>query len=277
MILRTLVALTAVLLAACSGQRGQTQVMAQAQPAASEPANPPSPIQPVAAEQSPATPNDPGSGPATLPGEDAGAPTVAAAQPFGPPVSSAPPAPISDASVVAEPHAHRTIVLPPGTRIRVRLDQTLDTKYTRAGSTFQATLEEPIVEGDRVVVPRHTRFSGEVVASKRSGRFRGRAYLHVALRSFRLNGVKYRIATATDSRASGSHKKRNLALVGGGSATGAGIGAIAGGGAGALIGAGVGAAAGATTEFITGKKDVRLPAETPMVFSLRVPIQIKPA
>jgi hypothetical protein len=92
-----------------------------------------------------------------------------------------------------------------------------------------------------------------------------------------MNGVNYRVATGTDVRESRNHKRRNLALMGGGSASGAGIGAIAGGGAGALIGAGVGAAAGATAEFITGKKDVRLPAETPMVFSLRSSIQIKPA
>jgi hypothetical protein len=97
----------------------------------------------------------------------------------------------------------------------------------------------------------------------------------VTLRSFRLHGVTYAVATHSDSRVSGSHKKRNLALIGGGTATGAGIGAIAGGGAGALIGAGAGAAAGATTEFITGKKNVRLPVETEMVFRLRAPLQLR--
>jgi hypothetical protein len=166
-------------------------------------------------------------------------------------------------------------VIPAGTRVRVRLAQALDTRYVRSGSGFTATLDEPIVEGNRVLVPKGTPFHGVVTESKKSGRFKGRAVLQVTLRSFRLHGVTYAVATASDSRASGSHKKRNLALIGGGTATGAGIGAIAGGGPGALIGAGAGAAAGATTEFITGKKNVRLPVETEMVFRLRAPLQLR--
>ena len=38
--------------------------------------------------------------------------------------------------------------------IRVRLAQTLDTKYARPGGRFSATLDDPIVLHDRVVVPR---------------------------------------------------------------------------------------------------------------------------
>jgi hypothetical protein len=176
-----------------------------------------------------------------------------------------------------DPAAHDTssaVLIPVGTHIRVRLAQTLDTRYDRRGSGFTATLDEPIVVGGRVVVPKGTPFEGAVLASKKSGRFRGRAFLEVTLRSFTLNGARYRVATAPDTRVSRSHKKRNLVLLGGGSAGGAGIGAIAGGGAGALIGAGAGAAAGAATEFFTGKKNVRLPVETELVFRLRAPLPV---
>jgi hypothetical protein len=166
-------------------------------------------------------------------------------------------------------------VIPAGARIRVRLAQTLDTKYSRPGGTFSATLDAPIVLGNRVVVPKGTPFTGVIVAAKKSGRFRGRARLEMTLRSFRMDGVTYHVATAADTRVSRSHKKRNLAFMGGGPAAGAGIGALAGGGAGALIGAGVGAAAGTTTAFITGKKNVRLPVETPIVFSLRSSVAVR--
>jgi hypothetical protein len=63
--------------------------------------------------------------------------------------------------------------------------------------------------------------------------------------------------------------------MGGGPAAGPGIGALAGGGAGALIGAGVGAVAGTTTAFITGRKNVKLPVETPLVFALRSIVAVR--
>jgi hypothetical protein len=90
-----------------------------------------------------------------------------------------------------------------------------------------------------------------------------------------MKGVTYHLATAPDTRVSGSHKKRNLGLMGGGSAVGAGIGALAAGGTGALIGAGAGAAAGTTTAFFTGRKNVTLPVETPMVFRMRTSVAVR--
>jgi hypothetical protein len=250
--LQALTALMILALAGCSGRRGVQAVSAQSQPTANQSARPPMEAQSaVVAEPLPsaADPAEPVAAPLASPGSPASPESVRQVAP--------------------------AFVIPAGTRVRVRLAQTLDTKYIRAGSGFAATLNEPIVEGNRVLVPKGTPFQGVVTESKKSGRFKGRAVLQVTLRSFRLHGVTYAVATRSDSRISGSHKKRNLAVIGGGGATGAGIGAIAGGGAGALIGAGAGAAAGATTEFITGKKNVRLPVETEMVFRLRAPLQLR--
>jgi hypothetical protein len=167
------------------------------------------------------------------------------------------------------------VVIPAGTRIEVRLAQTLDTKYARPGDRFSSTLVNPVVMGDRVIIPRGTPFEGAIEQSKSSGRLRGRAVMTVRLRSFRLNGVNYRIATSSDTAVSGNHKKRNLAFMGGGTAAGAGVGAVAGGGVGALIGAGAGAVAGTTTAFFTGKKNVRIPVESRMVFSLRSGVPLR--
>ncbi|HLH00667.1 MAG TPA: hypothetical protein VKX49_30455 [Bryobacteraceae bacterium] len=76
------------------------------------------------------------------------------------------------------------------------------------------------------------------------------------------------------ARASGGHKKRNWSLIGGGSGLGAALGAIAGGPSGALIGAGAGAGAGTAGAVFTGKKNVRLPVETPLAFTLREPVTL---
>jgi len=177
------------------------------------------------------------------------------------------------------PAVHRTeapaVVIPAGTRIEVRMAQTLDTKSARPGDHFPATLSNPIVAGDRVMIPRGTRFQGVIEESKSSGRFRGRAVMMVRLQSFRLNGVTYRLSTSPDTTVSGNHRKRNLAFLGGGPATGASIGAIAAGGPGALIGAGAGAVAGTATAFFTGRKNVRIPVESLMVFSLRSGVTLR--
>ena len=156
-----------------------------------------------------------------------------------------------------------------GTSFRVRLQETLDTRKNRAGDKFTAVLDEPLVSGDRVVVPRGTVFQGYIVESRSSGRFKGRARLELSLDSFTLNGQSYEVRSTNFARASAGHKKHHFAWIGGGSAGGALIGAAAGGGAGALIGAGAGAAAGTVGSAITGKRQVRIPVESTVRFTLR--------
>ena len=176
------------------------------------------------------------------------------------------PAPAAVGSPVQE------VSLPAGTKVRVRLAETIDTRRNRAGDRFTASLDEPLVVGDRVVVPKGTNFFGHVTESKASGRFKGRALLAMKLDSFELNGRTHDVRSASSNRARGGHKKHHLLWIGGGSGGGAAVGAIAGGGTGALIGAGAGAAAGTIGSAITGKRQVSLPAETPVTFTLQAPV-----
>ena len=254
---RTLVTITlAALLAGCSRQQGVTPATTGAPSAATQPADAPPAAGPEPVARQPVVSAEPVDDAAQAPGLDK-------------------PSAFRGREVAEPRRAPEPFLIPAGTRIRVRLAQTLGTKHTSAGTRFAATLDDPIVIGDRVVVPKGTPFEGAVVSSKSSGRFRGRAVLQVTLRSFRLRNTTYQIATAPDTRVSGNHKKRNWAFMGGGPAAGAGIGALAAGGTGALIGAGAGAAAGTATAFFTGKKNVTLPVETPLTFSLRSDVQVK--
>ena len=169
----------------------------------------------------------------------------------------------------------RELTIPEGTSFRVRLQEGLDTRRNRAGDKFTAALDEPLVDGDRVVVPKGTNFTGHIVRSKSSGRFKGRAVLALKLDSFTLEGATYEIQSNNSSRASAGHKKHHLLWIGGGSGGGAAIGAIAAGGTGALIGAGAGAAAGTVGSVITGKRQVSLPAETALRFRLESPVTMR--
>ena len=194
-------------------------------------------------------------------------------------------APVEAATAVgvAEPQAASTpankaapaVSLAAGTKIRVRLLETLDTQRNQAGDRFTATLDEPLVVGNRVVVSKGTSFAGHVTEAKPSGRFKGHAVLGLTLDTFQHNGRVYAIHSSAPMRASGSHKKRNLAMIGGGSGGGALIGAAAGGGMGALIGAGAGAAAGTAGAAFTGKKNIAIPSESELVFTLRSPVELR--
>lgn len=168
-----------------------------------------------------------------------------------------------------------SVTIPEGTSLRVRLQETLDTRRNRAGDRFTATLDEPMVDGDRVVVPKGTNFSGHIITAQSSGRFKGRAVLALRLDAFTLDGRTYDIQSNNSSRVSGGHRKHHVLWIGGGSGGGAAIGAIAGGGAGALIGAGAGAAAGTVGSAITGKRQVRLPAKTELRFRLQSPVDLR--
>lgn len=177
------------------------------------------------------------------------------------------PAPLAAAGAVS---------IPAGTALRVRLEQSIGTRQNRPGDRFDATLLEPVVVGGRTLIPAGTAFHGHVMESKKSGRLKGRAVLGVELDSFHMNGRRYSVLTAADFRESGRHKKRDWVMIGGGTGLGTALGAFAGGRAGALIGAGAGAAVGTTGAYLTGKKNISLPAETALTFRLRreVPVNL---
>ena len=180
-----------------------------------------------------------------------------------------------DSSVWSRIAPKSTYNLPAGTALDVRLDQSLDTSRNLAGDTFTATLEAPVMKGQKVILPKGTRFTGHVMSAKPSGRLKGRGYLTATLDSFDLDGKSYQVSTSATTRVTGNHKKRNTALIGGGAGVGALVGAIAGGGKGAAIGAAAGAGAGTAGAAATGEKNVTIPAESVLTFSLKAPVTVK--
>jgi hypothetical protein len=166
------------------------------------------------------------------------------------------------------------VTIPRDTAFHVALSQTLASNQSRPGDQFEATITEPLVVNGQTVIPKGTAVTGMVVDARPSGRLKGRADLQLALRSVDVNGKTYDLHTHTSDRTGGAHKKRNLALIGGGAGGGALIGAIAAGGKGALIGGPVGAGAGTAVALVTGRKDIRLPAETRLTFRLTEPVII---
>ena len=150
----------------------------------------------------------------------------------------------------------------PGTEIKIRLLDKLDTGDAREGQSFRGTLAEPVSLGGRKVLARGTQANGHVTEAVRSGRLKRPASITLTLTSVNKTVIRTE-ALQIDGN---SHAVRNTVLIGGGAAAGAILGGIAGGGKGAAIGTAVGAGAGTGTAFMTGKQEIVLPPESELTF-----------
>ena len=169
------------------------------------------------------------------------------------------------------------IVIPAGTSLVVTVDQALGSKKSQTGQTFLATLARPVSTSGRTVIPKGAHVTGTVVSAKEKGRIKGEGELVLALNGITIHGQNFDIQTGTlDSTIKGKGK-RTAVTTGGGAAGGALIGGLAGGGKGAGIGALVGAAGGFVGGAFTGNKQIEIPAETALTFTLSKSLTLPPA
>ena len=191
------------------------------------------------------------------------------------PVAAAPaPAPVPVAP--PEPPPVQYVTVPEGTQLSVRITEALDSQRSHIGDVFHGTLSQPVVVGDRVVIPAYADVEGRVVDAKDAAHFSGRSALALDLSRLSVNGKSYDIHTDQWAKEGAARGKNTAEKVGGGAAIGAIIGAIAGGGKGAAIGAGVGAGAGTTAQAATRGEQVRLPSESVINFRLETSISVIP-
>lgn len=147
-----------------------------------------------------------------------------------------------------DPHSPPGVLIPTGTRLRVRVDEPLNTRRNRAGDSFSATLESAVVVDGATPIPAGTRFTGRVTTAEPSGRTEGRAVLAVELDSFALGGKVYRVHTSSIERECAARKAGHAGFMG--------------------VGTGSAAAAGADDE------PAGLAAESSVTFSLEAPLRI---
>jgi len=191
----------------------------------------------------------------------AAAPMAAAeTQPAAPP-----PAPVAPPPPPPPPPP---LVVPAGTAITVRTGQALSSKDSQTGQTFMATLAQPVSVKGRRAFPAGATVSGTVVSAKTKGKIKGEGELNLALTSISLGSNTYPLQTNVLENTVKGKGKRTAATTGGGAAGGALIGGLAGGGKGAGIGALVGAGAGLVGGAVTGNKQIEIPAESALTFTL---------
>jgi hypothetical protein len=214
---------------------------------------------------------------ASQPAAQSSAPPAAPSAPKSQAHKAAPPtesaAPVESAKetpTVAPPTPTPTpkpVVIPAGTDLRVRTTSPITTGE-KATQKFEASLAKPIMVGNTVVVPKGALVSGTIPQAKSAGRIQGAGNLTLVLNSMTVKGKTYQIATKPVSLESKGRGKRSAVMIGGGSGAGALIGGLAGGGKGAAIGALAGAGAGTAGATLTGKRDIVIPAESFLNFTL---------
>jgi hypothetical protein len=176
----------------------------------------------------------------------------------------------------APPPPPQPIVVPSGTVLTVRTSQALSSKSSQEGQTFLATLAQPVSVGGRAALAMGSTVSGKVVSAKAKGKIKGEGELSLSLTSITVGGHTYQIHTQVLSTTEKGKGKRTAATTGGGAAGGALIGGLAGGGKGAAIGALAGGGAGLIGGAATGNKQIEIPAESALSFTLSQPLTLPP-
>lgn len=167
--------------------------------------------------------------------------------------------------------------VPSGTKLRVRLNNNLNSKTARVGDTFTANVTEPVYsESGVMVIPAGSTVTGRVESAQAARKGGKPGTIDVSFVSIRTpNGTNRSIngsltdlytddaKTDTEGRASGDKMgHRKIIFIGGGGAGGAVLGGAIGGGKGALIGGIIGAVAGGIAENQTKGEDAEVRSGT---------------
>ena len=164
-------------------------------------------------------------------------------------------------------------LVPVGTDLKVRLNDTLSTKNSRIGDRFTATVIDPSRFDE-------ARISGRISSIQKSGKIKGRTSMNLAFDSVQLrdgrrgvlHGYVTRVYGDDAGKAdeeggveSGSRTNQTVKRAGIGATVGAIVGGIAGGGKGAAIGLIIGGAGGAGSLAVQGSKELKLESGTEML------------
>lgn len=186
-------------------------------------------------------------------------------------------APLPAPAAAPAPAPDPGLTLPRGTRLQVRLNQTINVKHVSSGERFTGTLAQPvIVMGSVVAVPAGSTATGEVLVAHKRGMFKGRSMMALTLTELDVNGTQYRIDTSDLERTKKGKGRRSAAFIGGGAGMGMLIGGVATGGVGLLVGGLAGGGAGALGTAFTGNRDLSIPAESVVSFRLQNELTLMP-
>jgi hypothetical protein len=166
------------------------------------------------------------------------------------------------------------ITVPAGTRILIRMADTIDSSKQQAGYRFSGSLETNLQADNVVVTPRGTQVFGNLASASSAGKMSGSSELELELTDIVIDGRSYPLLTNTyEIKGSGEGSKTTRKVLGG-AGLGALIGGIAGGGKGAGIGALAGVGAGTAVAATKKGQQISIPSESLIEFRLMQPVTL---
>ncbi len=167
------------------------------------------------------------------------------------------------------------VTVPAGTVLTLALDNALSSDTAMVGTVFTATVVEPILSENRVVIPAGSRIEGKITEAVAAKRGAGNGRLSLGFNTLSLpsgyrTGIVGSFQEVTESK-----KGRNAGIIGGSAAGGALLGRILGKNTkGAVIGTIIGGGIG--TAVVMGKEGMQatLAADTPFEIRLEQGVQV---
>jgi hypothetical protein len=167
--------------------------------------------------------------------------------------------------------AQNMVTVPAGTRLVVRMVDSISGGNSRAGTLFTARLQGNLVVGNTTVAPDGALVFGRIIASGGASRVAGRSELSLELTDIQVNGTRFPILSNDYSVQGGNALGGTARRTAGGAGLGAVIGAI-GGNAGR--GAAIGAATGGGASLLMRGEQINIPSGTLLEFRLQQPASL---
>ncbi len=173
---------------------------------------------------------------------------------------------VATAQALAATPEPSSVVVPAGTRLVIRMVDSIDSRRHSAGHKFRGQLEGALVSDGVTVAPRGTFMYGTITSAKQSGRMAGSSELAIEFTDIMIDDQLYPLTTDGLVARTGGEAGRTV----GRTARSAAIGGLIGGSSGARTGAKVGVGA----SLLTSGQSLNVPAGTLLETALRVPLQI---
>jgi len=171
-------------------------------------------------------------------------------------------------------------VIPEGTPLSIRADESIDSTRSAPGVLYPATISEDVLDSTGAVAITAGAQAMLMVRNITTGGATHSPELVLDLFSvIGDRGKAYQVVTSdvdVSNRQGVGGNRRTAEYAAGGSGLGVLVGAIVGGGKGAAVGAGAGGAGGLVTQIFTRGKAVEVPAESVMIFRLDRTLVLRP-